>query len=271
MQRRVVHIQARRERLEPLQSPVLSVEPTQLELEHPKAEPPAPHPSGGSWIGNLHRNFKGVHTKLYLGIDDDDEGWPACKRELEQHLSIPWIVLTFPPVQPAIICPIWASLARAAVHDGCGYLVLWGDDVSIEPADWMPSLRAKLAPTELGCALPIDVIAARFEPPTFRLHARCPPMLPVSELGRSHLSCGRSKTRRCRPSPSSRAHTSSYSESSSLPRSSYVHQPGRRPLPLRALPAVGPERSERPAFPSGGRCPAALELRSEGWAFESLW
>ena len=108
------------------------------------------------WVAQLNRNFRGVDAKLYIGIDTDEPGWPVCEQVLTEQLAMPFFVRSFPPVQPAIICPIWASLASAAVDDGCGYLILWGDDVSITPDSWMPSLRAKLRPTDLGCAVPID-------------------------------------------------------------------------------------------------------------------
>ena len=108
------------------------------------------------WVAQLNKNFDGVSAKLYIGVDDDDPGWPACEQMLLKQLSFPFEVRVFPPVRPAIICPIWASLARKAVEDGCGYLILWGDDVAIEPENWMPSLRAQLLPYDLGCAVPVD-------------------------------------------------------------------------------------------------------------------
>mmetsp|Transcript_24107 Transcript_24107/g.50572 ORF Transcript_24107/g.50572 Transcript_24107/m.50572 type:complete len:838 (-) Transcript_24107:605-3118(-) len=109
-----------------------------------------------NWVRQLNRSFQGVRAKLFIGVDEDDSLWKRTRTEVEQELDMPYSEYTFPPTCPAIICPIWASLARRAFDDGCAYLVLWGDDVSVEPANWFGSLRNTLSPFELGCVAPVD-------------------------------------------------------------------------------------------------------------------
>lgn len=114
----------------------------------------------GAWVDSVNASFATLNAKLFIGIDEDDAGWAACERALNSKLTlaVPYEVKMFPPAKPAIICPIWASLALKAYHSGCSYFVLWGDDVRVEPADWFTRLvKPKLGPADLGCVAPSDV------------------------------------------------------------------------------------------------------------------
>ena len=109
------------------------------------------------WVQRINDSFASSSAKLFIGIDENDPGWAECLLAIrEGPLSLPYQVKTFPPVKPAIICPIWASLALDAYADGCSYFILWGDDVSVEPNNWLDQLREHLGCNELGCVAPLD-------------------------------------------------------------------------------------------------------------------
>lgn len=112
------------------------------------------------WTKQLRRCFEQVPAaKVYIGVDQEDELWRS-QHEREAHdglADLPFAVHYFFRSEPAAICRIWASLARKAVDDGCSYVVLWGDDVSVEPAaTWFRHVEAKLPSTEFGCVAPRD-------------------------------------------------------------------------------------------------------------------
>ena len=112
------------------------------------------------WVDSVNASFATLNAKLFIGVDEDDAGWAACERALNSKLTlaVPYEVKLFPPAKPAIICPIWASLALKAYRLGCSYFVLWGDDVRVDPADWFTQMvQPTLGPADLGCVAPIDV------------------------------------------------------------------------------------------------------------------
>jgi nucleoside-diphosphate-sugar epimerase/glycosyltransferase involved in cell wall biosynthesis len=81
--------------------------------------------------------------KLYLAIDEDDEflweslqGSNKAKDVLEGH-GISDIVTLSCNYPRGHVCSIWRKGARRAWEDGCEYIMLMGDDVSLEDEGWM--------------------------------------------------------------------------------------------------------------------------------------
>lgn len=111
-----------------------------------------------SWVKALNVSFSRESAKLFIGVDEDDPGWRSCKQAIDKlGLAMPYEVKLFPSVKPAIICPIWASLALTAYRAGCAYLVLWGDDVSVEPTSWFRTVKERLSPSDHACVAPMDM------------------------------------------------------------------------------------------------------------------
>ena len=112
------------------------------------------------WVASVNESFGQVKSKLFIGVDEDDSQWQTWGARVlasEVTLAMPYEIKIFPPVDPAIICPIWASLALTAYKQGCSYFVLWGDDVSVSPPNWFAQfVMPRLKPDELGCVAPVD-------------------------------------------------------------------------------------------------------------------
>eukprot|EP01031_Cornospumella_fuschlensis_P024430 gene24430-29529_t len=77
----------------------------------------------------------GGDISVFIGLDDDDKFFGTSTTLLVAELQAAWSIsvhaFNFPSHKPARICDIWRSLALKAVDQGCFYLVLLGDDVSI--------------------------------------------------------------------------------------------------------------------------------------------
>ncbi|KAJ8612699.1 hypothetical protein CTAYLR_008950 [Chrysophaeum taylorii] len=128
------------------------------------------------WTEHLTRCFAGAlsRVKLYIGVDYDDVLWErsheaSTRSRLAGIVSLS--VHKFPPTKPAAICAIWASLAREAVDDGCSYVFLWGDDVSIVPdGTLLLEVERELPPDGVGVVAPLDAVDSSV--PTFPIFTK---------------------------------------------------------------------------------------------------
>ncbi|CAG8672143.1 7650_t:CDS:2 [Acaulospora morrowiae] len=101
--------------------------------------------------------------KIFVGIDSDDAlFYPIKNNIVESILKVHGIIdietreFDFPP---GSICKIWNYLAKDAYNQQCEYIVLFGDDIIIENANWMSKIHnnfvkiseEKKVPRGFGC------------------------------------------------------------------------------------------------------------------------
>ena len=95
------------------------------------------------------------HLAVYLVIDADDAFLLEPSNNPEQILQDAGIndVVTLPPSHHprGHVCKLWKDSARMAWKDGCDYMVLMGDDVTLGDGGWMRKAHAEFdALSKLG-------------------------------------------------------------------------------------------------------------------------